>query len=95
MSKKVSVDVDRLRSGAASLAGVGAEPTVVVLKVGDAGSPRADAVYVQFEEYWSSGRSALVDSAEALTTVLRSAADAYVRRDSESAAAFGSGSRAF
>ncbi|MGO4594244.1 hypothetical protein AB4Z18_10530 [Leifsonia sp. 2TAF2] len=95
MSKKVAVDVDRLRTGAASLADAGAVPAASVLQLGDAGSPRADAVHTQFEMYWSSGRSAVVDSVDALTAVLRSAADAYVSRDSESAAAFGSGSRAF
>ncbi|SEH67361.1 MULTISPECIES: hypothetical protein [unclassified Leifsonia] len=95
MARSVEVDVERLRTAAASLSKSGGAPGLEVIQVGDLGSPRSDAMYERFRDYWSPGWRAFADSTEALGTVLTAAADAYTRRDVEDAKGFSGVPRAF
>lgn len=94
MGTSVSVDAARLRQGASALAADVGEKRGPALSAGDLGSSRADAAFEGFERYWGAGRSALSQSGETLAGVLRSAAEAYTRRDADDARGFGVGSRA-
>lgn len=95
MGRTVSIDADRLRDGASTLAAGAQDPQGIVLDRSAFGSGAAGAAFEEFMQYWSSGRSALSGSTDALVGVLRSAADAYTRRDVEDAQRFSGGARAF
>lgn len=95
MGKKVAVDTGRLEEGARRLS-AGAHPSQVPsFTAGDFGSSRADAGFVEFDRYWSSGRSALTQNTDALVTVLRSVASTAAERDAGSARGFRAGAHAF
>lgn len=95
MGKKVSVDTDRLRDGARKLSTGAHPPQVPAFTAGDFGSARADAGFVEFDRYWSTGRSALTQNTDALVTVLRSVASTAAERDADSARGFRAGAHAF
>ncbi|GAB3576562.1 hypothetical protein GCM10027406_09490 [Leifsonia lichenia] len=95
MGKTVSIDADRLREGASTLAAGAKDPQSIVLDRSAFGSASAGAAFDEFSQYWSSGRSVLSSGTDALAGVLRSAADAYARRDVEDARQFSGGARAF
>lgn len=95
MGTEVSVDTRRLRAGAAALSKAGTDIRAARFDAGDLGSPRTDAAFESFERYWTSGRSALARSEDALVRVLNSAAEGYGHRDAENAREFSGGLRAF
>lgn len=58
------------------------------------GSRVSAAAFERFERYWSTPRSLVTDSAEALSTALLSLADGYEQRDAADAGMFEDGIRA-
>lgn len=92
---KVTIDATRLRAGATALSGTEQDPRGRRFGPGDLGAAQSDAAFEEFTQYWTTGRSAVTQSSDALATVLRSAAEAYTRRDADDARRFGSGVHAF
>jgi hypothetical protein len=95
MSGKVSVDIAALREGARALKGLPEAPARAKVMMGDLGSSRTDAAFERYYSTWTSECSAAVQSVEKLSTILRSSAETYVRRDEEAADGFGGGAHAF
>ncbi|WP_295119488.1 type VII secretion target [uncultured Leifsonia sp.] len=95
MSGTVSVNVEALRAGAHASSRLPEAPRSVTIGLGDLGSARADAAFERYHPTWSSECSSTVRSLEKLSALLVSAADAYEQRDTEAAATFAGGPRAF
>ena len=94
MTGAVAVETERLREGAGEL-GRAAERRHPSMGAGaDLGSCVSAAAFERFEGYWSTPRSLLSDSAEALSTALLSLADGYEQRDAADVGMFEDGVRA-
>lgn len=81
MSRVVEVDPGQLRAGADLLAQACERRPQTEVEAGELGSVTARAAFERFEEYWSSPRTLLADSLDAMTRALRAGAEAYERRD--------------
>jgi hypothetical protein len=85
MSRVVKVEPGRLRAGAELLSQACERRPQADVDAGELGSSIARNAFERFGEYWSSPRTLLGDSTDAMTRALRAAADAYERRDAEDA----------
>jgi hypothetical protein len=92
---KVTIDPTRLRAGATALSATEQDPRGRRFGPGDLGAVQSDAAFEEFAAYWTTGRSAVTQSSDALVTVLRSAADAYTSRDAVDTRQFAGGVHAF
>ena len=94
MTGAVAVETERLREGAASLSQAAERKPPSMVAGAALGSRVSAAAFEHFERYWSTPRSLLTDSAEALSNALHALADGYEQRDAADAGMFGDGVRA-
>lgn len=95
MGTTVGADTAHLRASAQTLAEANHDRRGPLIDPDGVGSQRSASALERFDGYWHPGRLALMDSVDALAHVLRSAANAFERRDAEDAKTFGGAARAF
>ncbi|MEY9953745.1 hypothetical protein [Leifsonia sp. EB34] len=94
MTGAVAVETERLREAAGTLSRAAERRHPSRVAGPELGSRVSAAAFERFERYWSTPRSLLTSSAEALSNGLLSLADGYERRDAEDAGMFEGGVRA-
>jgi hypothetical protein len=94
MTGAVAVETERLREGAEVLSRAAERRHPSMVAGAELGSRVSVAAFERFERYWSTPRSLLTDSVEALSAALVSLADGYEQRDAADAGMFEDGVRA-
>ena len=96
MSQKIHVDTDQLRWNAQRVGEVNSGRPSSPPASGSLGGARAIGAFAEFDGYWSPALRSVSESVVSLRGALESAADAYERRDADSAQGFSFGApRAF